>query len=85
MSEPFAYVAHKDDKWGGVCSATAGKKSVKEFLAEFISDGFTVQPVATRKEYDDLTTKLAPWWGTADPVGGSGHRGSSDLQKSTTD
>ena len=74
MNEPFAYVAHKDGRWGGVCSALAGKKSVKEFIAEFLADGFTIQPVATRDEYDELTTKLAPWFGAADHVGSPAQR-----------
>ena len=63
MSEPFAYVAHKGGRCGGVCSSLAGKTSVKEFLAEFAADGFIVQPVATREEYDALTTTLMPWFG----------------------
>jgi hypothetical protein len=67
MTDPFAYVAHKDGKWGGVCSIFAGRASVKEFLAEFAADGFTLQPVYSREEYVSLLDSLRPWH--SDPVG----------------
>jgi hypothetical protein len=51
MSEPFAYVAHKDGKFGGVCATTISKKELKKFMGEFAADGFTLQPMATREEY----------------------------------
>lgn len=62
MADIFAYVAHKDGKWAGVCSIFAGRASLKEFLAEFAGDGFTLQPVSSRAEYDALLNSLKPWW-----------------------
>jgi hypothetical protein len=66
MADIFAYVAHKDGKWAGVCSIFAGRESVKEFLAEFAADGFMLQPVKDREEYNALLDSLKPWHSTDD-------------------
>lgn len=57
---PFAYVAHKDGKLAGVCSTLVSKASLREFFDDF-SDDFTLQPTATRQEYDTLIESLKPW------------------------
>lgn len=62
MSEkPWAYVAHKDGRWAGVCACDIHKKSLNEFLEEFAVDGFTLQPMANREEYLEFTAKMPPW------------------------
>lgn len=61
MADIFAYVAHKDGKWAGVCSIFAGRKSLNDFLAEFAADGFTLQAVKDREEYNALLDSLKPW------------------------
>lgn len=62
MSEPWAYVAHKDGKMGGVCS-TSIKPSLKEFLGEFAADGFTLHPVFSREEYLKFIDGMPAWHG----------------------
>lgn len=51
MSEPWAYVAHKDGVTRGVCTPAVGKRDLKKFLADFASDGYTLTPVYNREEY----------------------------------
>lgn len=51
MSEPWAYIAHKDGKIGGMIAGDAGKKNLKEFLGDFAADGFALQTVNSRAEY----------------------------------
>jgi hypothetical protein len=48
----WAYLAFKDNKWGGTCSPTISKKSLDEFFNEFAADGYTIKPVFSREEYD---------------------------------
>lgn len=63
MSEPWAYVAHKDGKMGGVCATTINKKSLQQFLAEFAGDGFTLQPMSNREEYLAFIKDMPAWHG----------------------
>lgn len=69
MSGPWAYVAHKDGKMGGVCATSISKKSLKEFMGEFAADGFTLTPMFSREEYMAFIKDMPAWHG--DAVGGS--------------
>lgn len=68
MAEIFAYVAHKDGKWGGACSTSASKATLREFVADFAADGFALQAVKDRAEYLALLDSLE-LWGSGDDVG----------------
>lgn len=61
MTKPWAYVAHKDGRWAGVCVCDFNQKSLNEFLEEFAADGFTLQPMANREEYLEFTKKMPAW------------------------
>lgn len=63
MSEPWAYVAHKDGKMGGVCATAIDKRSLKEFLGEFAEGGFTLHPVFSREEYLAFIKDMPAWHG----------------------
>ena len=63
MSEPWAYVAHKDGKMGGVCATSISKASLKQFMGEFAADGFTLQPMANREEYLAFIKNMPTWHG----------------------
>jgi phage FluMu gp28-like protein len=51
MSEPWAYIAHKDGMLGGMIAGDADKKNLKNFLGDFAADGFSIQTVSSRPEY----------------------------------
>ena len=53
--KPWAFIAHKNGRWGGVCTAdkTAGK-----FLSSFIADGYSVLTVYNREEYNAALAKM---------------------------
>lgn len=61
MSDVWAYVAHKNGYWAGVCSPAVGKRELKEFLAEFAAEGFTLTPVFDRAEYNVLLDTMQEW------------------------
>ena len=58
-AKPWAYVAHKDGYWAGVSCAEG--ETLAAFVADFIRDGFTVEPVVSREAYLDMTAKMQPW------------------------
>jgi hypothetical protein len=58
----FAYIAHKDGYWGGVCSPRIGAKSLAKWLAGFIRSGFDIMPVASREEYLATLDRMQPWF-----------------------
>jgi hypothetical protein len=61
MSEeqkPWAYVAFKGDKFGGVCSPEVSKETVSEFLEDMVSAGYSIKTVFSRAEYDMELDKL---------------------------
>lgn len=61
MSEPWAYVAHKDGMFAGACAVSVGKRDLKKFIGDFVIDGFTVQPVSNRDEYLSLIKDMPMW------------------------
>lgn len=63
MSEPWAYVAHKDGKMGGVCATSIRKPELKKFLGEFAADGFTLTPIFNREEYLAFIKDMPAWVG----------------------
>lgn len=66
MGEPWAYVAHKDGKMGGVCATSISKKSLRDFLGEFAADGFTLTAVFSRDEYMKFIASMPAWHGDDD-------------------
>lgn len=61
MSEPFAYICHKDNHWAGVTSPAVGKKDLAKFLGEFAADGFSILTVKTREEYERVIGGMKMW------------------------
>lgn len=63
----WAYVAHKDGYFGGAASGPAagyikaGDADTRDFIGKFIEDGWTVQPVKDRTEYEALMAALKNW------------------------
>lgn len=53
--EPWAFIAHKDGRWGGLCVAD---KDAGKFLAPFINKGYSVTTVYSRDEYLAELAKL---------------------------
>ena len=58
MSDVWAYIAHKDGYWAGVCCP--GKETA-DFLAEFVADGFAISTVFSREEYETLLDSMQDW------------------------
>lgn len=60
MSErqPWAFVAHKGARFGGVISPELPKRDVRKFIADFVLDGYTITPVYDRPEYLSLLDGL---------------------------
>ena len=56
--KPWAYVAFKGDKFGGVCSPEASKESLSEFLVDMAAAGYSIKTVFSRAEYDAEWSKL---------------------------
>ena len=48
---PWAYIAHKHGRWGGVIVAPVPKKDLNDFIAGFAIDGFSIMAVYSREEY----------------------------------
>ena len=61
MSEPWAYIAHKNGYWAGIASPEMGKKELRKFLGEFAADGFAITTVINREEYDAFMSTLQHW------------------------
>lgn len=69
MSEPWAYIAHKDGYWGGWHSARllnrefnkAEKRALAKFIAGFVKDGFSIITVESREEYDRVIGGMRSW------------------------
>lgn len=61
MSTPWAYIAHKDGYWAGVCSPEIGKRELTKFLGEFAADGFSIQTVMSREEYKTVLDGMNHW------------------------
>lgn len=61
MSEPFAYICHRDNHWAGITSPAVGKRELKKFLGEFAADGFSIINVADRAEFDRVMSGMRPW------------------------
>ena len=59
--QPWAFVAHNDVYWAGVCSPDVGKKALSRFVSDFALDGFTITPVWSREEYLSIINRLLPW------------------------
>lgn len=53
--QPWAFIAHKDGCWRGVCVADKG---AGKFLASFIAKGCAVTTVYNREEYNAFLAKL---------------------------
>lgn len=61
MAEPFAYIAHKDNHWAGICSPEVGRKELKDFLGGYAADGFSITTAADRDEYDRIIKGMKFW------------------------
>jgi hypothetical protein len=59
MPKPFAFIAHKDNHWAGVCSPDVS--DLKDFLGDFAAEGFTITPVADRAEYESTLAGMSAW------------------------
>lgn len=57
--KPWAYVAFKGTKWGGVCAAEPERASVADFLNEMAASGYSIKPVYDRAEYEAEVAKLS--------------------------
>jgi hypothetical protein len=57
-TEPWAIVAHKDGRFGGVISPVCGKRAVAKFCEDFISRGYTMTPLPTQTAYSDFLDTL---------------------------
>ena len=55
---PWAFIAHKDGKWGGVCAADIPAKEIGKFTVEFIASGFDIKTVFSREQYLAELAKL---------------------------
>lgn len=56
MSEPWAFVAHKNGKWLGAAAADAGIDLIKEFYTD--QAGNTITPVYSRDEFNTFVKSL---------------------------
>ena len=61
MQMAWAFVAHKDGYWAGVCSPAVGKRELKKFTGDFVAAGFSITVVNSRDEYNDMLGKLKFW------------------------
>lgn len=52
---PWAFIAHKNGRWGGV---TVADEDAGKFLARFIKKGYAVTTVYSREEYKAELAKL---------------------------
>ena len=57
----WAFIAHKDGYWAGVCTATLPKRELKKFIGDFVADGFSITTVDSREQYD-ATLKTMKFW-----------------------
>ena len=58
---PWAYIAHKDGYFAGVASPSLPAKDLRDFLAEFAADGFSIMTVTSREEYEAALASMKPW------------------------
>lgn len=61
MAEPWAFIAHKDEFWAGVCAADVPRPDLTEFIGDFVADGFSIMTVHSRAEYDATLAKMKFW------------------------
>ena len=59
--EPWAFIAHKDGRWAGVAVGNLPKRDLKKFLGDFAADGFAIDTVFSREEYDAKLKTLKCW------------------------
>jgi hypothetical protein len=57
----WAFVAHKDGYWAGVCSPKVGKAELRKFLGDFAAAGFSITSVDNREEYVNLIGGMGCW------------------------
>lgn len=57
----FAYIAHKDGEWVGVCSAMIDRGEMAKFMIPFVIKGFDIMSVATREEYLARLDSMKMW------------------------
>lgn len=57
----FAYIAHKDGEWVGVCSAKGDRSNIAKFLSFYVRQGFDIMSVATREEYLAKLDSMKMW------------------------
>ena len=55
---PWAFIAHKDGRLGGVAAAEIPKRELRKFLGDFAADGFDIMTVNSRDEYNAALPKL---------------------------
>ncbi len=60
MPEPWAYIAHKDGKWGGVAYAKIGV-GLPAWIGSYAMDGFSITTVFSREEYKAVTENMEMW------------------------
>ena len=57
----WAYIAHKDGYWAGVCAGDVPKRILAKFLGDFAADGFSISTVNDRTEYDAMLVPMKFW------------------------
>ncbi|HVR57583.1 MAG TPA: hypothetical protein VMT72_12235 [Pseudolabrys sp.] len=57
----WAFIAHKDGYWAGVCSGDLPKRELKRFLGDFAANGFSISTVNSREEYNAFLAPLKFW------------------------
>lgn len=61
MSEPWAFIGHRDGYWAGVASATMPPKDLKKFVGEMVADGMSITTVYSRDEYNKVLGGMKSW------------------------
>lgn len=59
--KPFAFIAHKDGYWAGVCSPEIPKRELQKFLGDFAASGFSIMTVDDRDSYNRQLETLKFW------------------------
>jgi hypothetical protein len=57
----WAFIAHKDGYWAGVCTAQMAKRDLRKFLGDFAAEGFSIMSVNDRDEYNKALSELKFW------------------------
>jgi hypothetical protein len=58
--EPWAFIAHKNGYWAGLCAADGTKEAAK-FVSDFVAGGFSITTVYSREEFNAILKPMEMW------------------------